>query len=144
MFLTVTPIRSILQETIDKGDIMTFKTIDELKTYAETMTCEETLQVGMRCSNHSRAVYMVGEVMILIDTVLPYNWFKPSQEWYWTGDNFPKAQAEEYAKKYDADATEAFYSDDEYMLTFDKLDNLLQWVFDHRKAQLEVALKNIA
>ena len=119
---------------------MKFDTIEQLKAYAETMPVEETHHVGARHTNHQRAVYQIGIVQILIDTVLPYNVFKPSEEWYWTGDNMPKEQAETFAKKYNARVEEAYYSDDydnpEYQLMFDKLDDLLQWIFDHRNNEI--------
>ena len=119
---------------------MKFDTLDQLKAYAETMPVEKTYQVGASHTNHSRAVYQIGIVQILIDTVLPYNVFKPSEEWYWTGDNMPKEQAETFAKKYNARVEEAYYSDDydnpEYQLMFDKLNDLLQWIFDHRNNEI--------
>lgn len=119
---------------------MKFNTIDQLKEFAKTMPVEKTYQVGAGHHNHSRAVYQIGAVQILIDTMFPHNVFKPTQEWYWTGDGFSKAQAELYAKQYNAKVEEAYYSDDEnneYQLIFDDLNNLLQWVFDNRKKDLE-------
>jgi len=103
---------------------MKFKTLDDLKTYAETMESTKTWQVGPGFRNHSRAVYQIGFVQILIDTLFPHNIFKDSKEWYWTGDGFTKEQAETYAKKYNARVEEAYYSDDEndeYQLMFDSL-----------------------
>ena len=117
---------------------MKFETLEQLKSYAETMEQTEAYNVGPSWSNHQRAVYQIGLVQILIDTVLPHNWFKPSQEWYWTGDNMSESQANDYAKKYNARVEEAYYSDDEYQLMFDDLNDLLAWVFDNRKKDLTI------
>lgn len=120
---------------------MKFKTLEDLKEYAETMEQTEAFHVGPSHSNHQRAVYQIGTVQILIDTVLPYNWFKPSQEWYWTGDYMSPEQAELFAPKYNARVEDAYYSEiGEKQLMFDELDDLLRWVFDHHKDRLEVVI----
>jgi len=126
---------------------MKFKTIEQLIEFAETMEVTETWDVGARHTNHSRAVYQIGLVQILIDTVFPHNVFKPSLEWYWTGDNMTKEQAETFAKKYNARVEEAYYSEDdsdeEWQLMFDKLNDLLQWAFDNKLKELNKDLTNI-
>jgi len=110
---------------------MKFKTLNELKQYAETMEQTESWQVGASYTNHQRAVYIIGTIQILIDTVMPYNWMKPTREWYWTGDSMAKEQALNFAARYNARAEEAYYTDcDEYQLIFDNLNDLLEWVFD--------------
>ena len=116
---------------------MNFKSFDELKSHAETMPVQKTYQVGAWHSNHSRAVYQIGLIQILIDTVFPYNFLKPSQEWYWTGHNMTDDEAQKYAKKYNATVEDAYYSDhDEKQIMFSKLDDLLQWVWDTKKDEL--------
>lgn len=117
---------------------MKFETLDQLIEYAEDMEQTEAHHVGPAHCNHQRAVYQVGLIQILIDTVFPYNVFKPSREWYWTGDSMSKEQAEEYAPKYNARVEEAYYTDhDEMQLMFDDLNDLLRWVFDNKKEELE-------
>ena len=114
-----------------------FKTLKELKTYAETMEQTKVYHVGPSHANHQRAVYQIGQIQILIDTVFPHNFFKPSQEWYWTGHYMSQTQAEKFAKKYNARIEDAYYSDyDEKQLMFDNLDDLLHWIWDNRKEEL--------
>jgi hypothetical protein len=120
---------------------MKFETIEQLKAYAETMPVEKTLAVGPFWANHSRAVYQIGLVQILIDTIFPHNVFKDSNEWYWTGDNMSKEQAQTYAKKYNAKVEEAYYQDDydkdtEYQIIFNEMNDLLQWIFDTKYSQI--------
>ena len=122
---------------------MQFKTIEQLKTFAEDMETTEQWQVGPMHTNHQRAVYQVGLVQILIDTRLPHNVFKPSEEWYWTGENMPKTLANKYAKQYNARVEEAYYSENEFMLMFDKLDDLLQWIFDNKNKEINTEIKTI-
>jgi hypothetical protein len=117
---------------------MKFKTLDQLKAYAEDMEQTEALHVGPSYCNHQRAVYQIGLIQILIDTVFPHNWFKPSQEWYWTGHYMTEEQANQYASKYNARVEDAYYTDiDEKQLMFDDLNDLLAWVFDHKRDELE-------
>ena len=120
---------------------MKFATALDLITYAETMQQQEAYDVGPMYTNHQRAVYQIGLVQILIDTVMPHNVFKPSSEWYWTGDSMTKNQADDYANKYNARVEEAYYSNNydnpDYQLLFDKIDDLLTWVFDNRHKELE-------
>ena len=120
---------------------MKFKTFDQLKAHAETMEQTEAFHVGPRHTNHQRAVYQIGMVQILIDTRFPHNIFKHSQEWYWTGDYMTTAEAERDAVKYNARVEDAYYTDyDEKQLMFDALDDLLRWVFDHKKDELEMEM----
>ena len=117
---------------------MKFHTIDQLIEYAEDMEQTESFIVGPSHTNHQRAVYMIGGVQILIDTRLPHNWLKPSEEWYWTGDYMSEDQASNFASKYNARVEDAYYSDhNEKQLMFDELNDLLRWVFEHRKTELE-------
>lgn len=117
---------------------MKFESFEALKSHVETMEQTEAFHVGPSHSNHQRAVYQIGLVQILIDTVFPYNWFKDSQEWYWTGDYMSPEQAEEFADKYNARVTDAYYSDhNEKQLLFDDIDDLLRWVWDNQKDKLE-------
>lgn len=120
---------------------MKFKTLDQLKTYAKDMEQTEAFIVGPGHAGHQRAVYQIGLVQILIDTRLPHNFMKPSEEWYWTGDNMSRYAADGYAKDYNAEVVEAYYSDNEYMLIFNKLDDLLAWVFDNRNGELNHEVK---
>ena len=124
---------------------MKFQSLDELISFFQTMPVQKTWQVGMTYQNHSRAVYQIGLVQILIDTVFPYNVFKPSEEWYWTGDGMTKAEAKRFAKQYNAIVEESYYptdKKDEYQLLFDKLNDLLHWLFDNRKKELEIENKS--
>ena len=117
---------------------MIFKTLDELKAYAENMEQTEAMVVGPSHSGHQRAVFQIGLVQILIDTVLPYNIFKKCSEWYWTGDYMSQEQAETYALKYNARVEDAYYSDhDEKQLMFDDLNDLLAWVYANKRNELE-------
>ena len=117
---------------------MKFKTLADLKEYADDMEQTEAMYVGPAHCNHQRAVYQIGFVQILIDTRFPHNWFKESEEWYWTGDYMSEEQAQAYAKKYNARIEDAYYSDlNEKQLIFDDIHDLLRWVFDNRKAELE-------
>ena len=120
---------------------MKFETLDQLKEHAENMEQTESHMVGPSWTNHQRAVYMIGTLQILIDTRLPHNWLKPSEEWYWTGDNMSRYAADGYADDYNAEVVEAYYSDDEFMLIFDKLNDLLAWAFDNRKKELDIPLE---
>jgi len=121
---------------------MKFENLDQLIKYANTMEVVKTYEVGPLHANHSRAVYQIGAIQILIDTVFPRNWTKDSQEWYWTGHNMTKELADTYAKKYNANVEEAYYSDNEYQLIFHDLNDLLAWVFDNMKYELEIETKN--
>lgn len=123
---------------------MKFETFEQLKDYAENMEQTEAMQVGPMHCNHQRAVYQIGLVQILIDTRFSHNWFKPSEEWYWTGDYMTKEQAEMIAPKYNARVVDAYYSDhDEMQLMFDDLDDLLHWVFDTQRDKLETELEGV-
>lgn len=117
---------------------MKFNTLDDLKAHAENMEQTEAWHVGARHTNHQRAVYQIGLVQILVDTVLPYNWTKPSMEWYWTGDYMSQEQAELVAPQYNARIEDAYYSDNnEKQLMFDDMNDLLRWVFENQRERLE-------
>ena len=84
------------------------------------------------------AVFQIGHVQILMDTVIPYNWFKDIRNWYWTGDYMTLQEAEKFASEYNARVEDAYYSDhDEKQLMFDDIDDLLRWVFENQKERLE-------
>jgi len=124
---------------------MKFDTIEQLISYAENMEQTESYQVGPGYTNHQRAVYMIGTLQILIDTRLPHNFFKPSEEWYWTGHDFSKEQAELLAEKYNARVEETFYPEDngaDWQIMFDDLNDLLRWAFETKKADLEAEVAN--
>jgi len=114
---------------------MKFNTVNEVKAYFEQIECK-TMPVR---HDHERAVFLIGCAQILMDTIIPYNWFKSTTQWFWTGDGMPKETAEVQAVKYNATVEEAFYSEDENerILLFKDIDGVLQWLFDHRKADLE-------
>ena len=119
---------------------MQFESIDQLKEHFETLEQTEAWHVGPSHANHQRACYNIGTVQVLIDTVLPYNWFKPSQEWYWTGDYMSLQEAEKFASEYNARVEDAYYSDlDEKQLLFDDINDLLRWVFENHKERLEAS-----
>ncbi len=121
---------------------MKFESLDQLIKYAETMEVVKTYNVGSSHSGHSRAVYQIGAIQILIDTIFPYNWMEESKEWYWTGHNMTKALANTYAKKYNAIVEEAYYNENEYLLLFKDLNDLLAWAFDNMKYELEIDTVN--
>ena len=118
---------------------MKFKSVEDLKAYFFTLECGKPMQVGASHTNHERAVFLIGCAQILMDTILPYNWLKESSQWYWTGDGMPLKKAEADAVKYNATIEEAYYSDDENerILLFKEIDDILQWLIDNRKKDLE-------
>ena len=119
-----------------------FKTFEKLKSYSETMEQTEAYIVGPSHQGHQRAVYQIGVAQILIDTVFPYNPFKPSEEWYWTGDYMTEAEAQAFAEKYNARVVDAYYSDtNEKQLMFDELDDLLRWLWDNKREQINTQEK---
>jgi len=114
-----------------------FNTFEELKTYTENMEQTKAYNVGPYYTNHQRAVYQIGLIQILIDTVFPHNIFKPTKEWYWTGDDMSKEQAESFAHKYNARVEDSYYSEiEEKQLIFDNLDDLLHWIWDNKRKEL--------
>lgn len=121
------------------GDTMKFKSFEDFKQFAEEKDFSQTLPVGSG-HDHSRAFLQIGTVQILIDTVVPYNWYKPTREWYWTGEGFPSKVASELAVKYNAVVEDAYYAEDEdeKQLIFDSWDNILKYVWETRKDELEV------
>lgn len=113
-------------------------TTQELIEKLNATECK-TYQVGPSWSNHERAIWTVGTVSVLMDTVLPYNWFLPSKCWYWTGHNMPLEQAKKDAVKYGANVEEAYYCDEdnlEYMLFFSTLEGCCGWICDNVPQEL--------
>jgi len=123
---------------------MKFKSVEQLKEYFNTLDKENEYQVGPICAHQSRAVWQIGNAQIIIDYVVPYNWFKPSREWCWTNYSMTTKQAEADAIKYNARVEEEYYPEDgvdSMQLMFDESDDLLQWLFDNKLSDLEMELE---
>ena len=100
----------------------------------------ETFQVGPSWVGASRAVAMVGNVQILIDTRLPSSWLEKSSEYYWCWFEFPKKKALEIATQYKtAEAVESHYPSDnydEYFLEFTDKNEYLEYLIKYHQEEL--------
>jgi len=116
-----------------------FQSVEELTEYFNTLDKVAEYQVGPICAHQSRAIYQIGNAQILMDQVVPYNWFKSTRIWYWTNYSMTTKQAEADAIKYNARVEEEYYPEDgvdSKQLIFDDCDDLLQWLFDNKLSDL--------
>jgi hypothetical protein len=100
----------------------------------------ETFQVGPSWSGRSRAVAMIGNVQILIDTNMPNSFLEESSEVYSCWFEFPKTKAKEIAKQYQtAVAEESYYPSenyDEYFIQFTDKNEYLQYLIKYHQDEL--------
>ena len=99
-----------------------------------------TFQVGPSWSGRSRAVAMIGDVQILIDTNMPNSFLEESSEVYSCWFEFPKIKAKEIAKQYKtATAEESCYPSenyDEYFIQFTDKNEYLQYLIKYHQDEL--------
>ena len=100
----------------------------------------ETFQVGPSWSGCSRAVAMIGDVQISIDTHMPCSFLERTTEVYSCWFEFPKTKALSMAKKYKtATAVESSYPSenyDEYFLQFTDKDDFLLYLIEYHQDDL--------